>query len=195
MPAFQPFGQSLNFNTRFHPVTRFLTSLWPDTTPLPQYVSKSKRKKKKAKGAALVVVHDVEYMPERDELAVSSSNYTISVWAVKNNACSWVTNMSNAVMQTLLLWVPSFTKVGELVSVGSDHALYVWDMHNRELVRVLAGHTDHITHVTALEDLRVVASCSIDMTVCIWDLETYACKSRIRPGSICKYSSYAGFHK
>ena len=81
--------------------------------------------------------------------------------------------------------------MGELVSVGQDHALYVWDMNTRALVRTLIGHSDHITFIARLSNQRVIATCSIDMTLCLWDLETYSRKGRIRTGSCVKHASYA----
>jgi WD40 repeat protein len=50
--------------------------------------------------------------------------------------------------------------------------IQAWDLKQRELVRVLAGHRDAVTSLALSLNGMVLISGSLDSTVRLWDLQT-----------------------
>lgn len=90
---------------------------------LSQFVSKSSSEDFEDQ---LVTVHDVELIPERDQFVVSTSQFAIVIFIKKKAQLVWQTDISCQVPQVHLKWCPSFTRVGDLISVGADHNVYIW---------------------------------------------------------------------
>ncbi|MDY6991046.1 MAG: WD40 repeat domain-containing protein, partial [Pseudomonadota bacterium] len=59
---------------------------------------------------------------------------------------------------------------GEIFGAG-DNLIYLWDMHQGQLVQQLAGHHAAITHIEFNPLKPLLASASWDQSVRLWDLE------------------------
>jgi WD40 repeat protein/Ca2+-binding EF-hand superfamily protein/stress response protein SCP2 len=148
----------------------------------------------------LVVVHDVEYVPELSQIFVASSNTSISRWEVKKgNTYKWITNMypgdavEKAVPMATLLWVPSHGRQGELTSVGTDHRLYIWDVDKGMISHSFErAHREHVSSLVSFSSLsRTVATSSFDHTVVVWDIENRVKKDKLQMPYPPKKISYS----
>ena len=136
----------------------------------------------------LVVVHDVEWVPDLAQIFVASSNTSVSRWEVKKgNTYKWLTNMypgdnvAKAVPMATLLWVPSYGRQGELVSVGTDHRLYIWDVDKGYISHTFErAHREYISSLVPFSGLsRTVATSSFDHSVVVWDIENRLKRDRL----------------
>ena len=94
----------------------------------------------------LVVVHDVEYVPELSQIFVASSNTSISRWEVKKgNTYKWITNMypgdavEKAVPMATLLWVPSHGRQGSDLRRHGPPPLHLGRRQGHDFAFVRAG--------------------------------------------------------
>ena len=62
-----------------------------------------------------------------------------------------------------------------LVSGSYDEALFLWDVRTARLMRSLPAHSDPVSGVDFVRDGTLVASCSSDGLIRIWDTATGQC--------------------
>ena len=118
----------------------------------------------------------IEYLPERNSVAVSASDSSITLFNVDDPVPSkrFVSQASwqAATVQMCLAWMPS----NELLySGGNDGMIYAWDVKekNPHIVATMNGHTDIIMCLLALPDVDNLVSASLDTTICLWDTYTH----------------------
>jgi WD40 repeat protein len=78
----------------------------------------------------------------------------------QNNWVNWVDSLAFGCSGTEHL----------LASGSTDRTVRLWDMHTRECVAVLEGHTDSVDSVAFSPDSHLLASASRDYTVRLWDV-------------------------
>jgi platelet-activating factor acetylhydrolase IB subunit alpha len=68
-----------------------------------------------------------------------------------------------------------------LVTASEDACLKVWDSETGAFERTLKGHTSTINDVRFNEKGTLLASCSADMSVKLWDFEqSFQCKKTFK---------------
>lgn len=58
------------------------------------------------------------------------------------------------------------------IAVSDRHVVRIWDIAAHATVHDLIGHTDSITCLAVSPNRRILASCSCDKSVRLWDVET-----------------------
>ena len=118
----------------------------------------------------------VEYLPERNAIAVASSDSSLNLFTVDDPVPSkrfqLAVNWQAATVQMCLAWMPS----NELLySGGNDGNIYAWDVKekNPHLVATMQGHSDIIMCLLAIPDVDNLVSASLDTTICLWDTYTH----------------------
>jgi len=66
----------------------------------------------------------------------------------------------------------------QIISGGIDNALKIWDIRRGELLHVLLGHSDIVTHLCLNPEGTHVLSNSMDCTARIWDIRPFASSQR-----------------
>lgn len=72
----------------------------------------------------------------------------------------------------------------DIIATGSfDKSLRLWSTHAKEKsILTLTGHQESITGLRWLEscnEFNTIATCSLDRTICFWDIEVGECKRRL----------------
>lgn len=104
-----------------------------------------------------------------DFISVSSDG-SIRFWVTKDKTC-WKEVASKRInSDQCLRSVCSLTK--DIIAVGTmSGEICVWDIEKKQ-VHYLIGHTGMINKIVAL-DKNLIASCSDDRTIRIWDIQTF----------------------
>lgn len=75
---------------------------------------------------------------------------------------------------TRVIFHPVFSST--LVSAGEDSTIKIWDCDNGDLERTLKGHTDAVQDLAFDPSGRILASCSADLSIKLWDFQSnYSC--------------------
>lgn len=53
--------------------------------------------------------------------------------------------------------------------------LQVWDYETGDFERTLKGHTDSVQDISFDQSGKLLASCSADMTIKLWDFQGFEC--------------------
>ena len=132
----------------------------------------------------------IVYMQNRNLIAVSGSNSSISLYTVDDPVPSKRFNMQQtwqcASVQMCLAWM-STNEV--LYSGGNDGHIYAWDLKDGNqtrnngtpvLISVMRGHTDIVMSLLALEGVDQLVSASLDTTLCMWDTYTHEMTTHLK---------------
>lgn len=67
------------------------------------------------------------------------------------------------------------TKSNGLLLTGFLFACQVWDYETGDFERTLKGHTDSVQDISFDHTGKLLASCSADMTIKLWDFQGFEC--------------------
>ena len=110
----------------------------------------------------------------RNELIVScSSDKTIKIWTVKDGVCQTTLDGTHSRTVRQVVWGPDINIPGQL-SLGSasfDATAVVWrqDGNDFEPVSPLEGHENEVKSIAFNFDGTLIATCSRDKTIWIWE--------------------------
>lgn len=57
----------------------------------------------------------------------------------------------------------------ELLSGSQDSTIRAWDVTSGQLLRKQTGHAGWVTDLLFVPELRLLFSCSVDHTICVWN--------------------------
>lgn len=128
-------------------------------------------------------VHDVEYILEKDLLAVSTTNHAILLVrqqltsSGQHKAYQEVGVMTHRLSHRRLCWNAA---IGLLFSAGvTSSLLYAWDVDAQRLVQTFDGHADTIMGIIHIEEKSLMATCSLDRTVNLWSAENLSLRGTL----------------
>ena len=103
---------------------------------------------------------------------VSGADSSISAWTLDRLSktekqfsvrSAWPTPHT----QMSLQWVQEQELLFSGSVAGTVHA---WDVEQRDEITCLVGHTDMVMGLASLPSINSVVSCSLDTTICVWDI-------------------------
>lgn len=107
----------------------------------------------------------------RREIAIGSSDGTISIFSLEENKNSYTWKGH----QSTVFGLSFYPNDQELVSVGKDAKLSLWVRENSDqltLKKSIPAHLFGIHDVAIHPSLSILATCSMDKTIKIWDSAT-----------------------
>lgn len=119
-------------------------------------------------------VHDVLFIDEFDAYVYTTSDHSINVCKEHTTfrgqrSYTHVKRMFDTCLHTKLAWS---TVVRLLCSVAGDHSIHGWDLEAGEKVFHIRRHDDVVTKLLPIDELELVASCSMDKRIALWDMRT-----------------------
>jgi WD40 repeat protein len=106
-------------------------------------------------------------------LASGSFDQTIKLWEL--NSGEAIGTLTAGEMVNALALTPDGKT---LIASSTQNSLEVWNLHNAKRT-ILGEHTDWIFSLVPSLDNQIIASCSRDETIKIWDLETHQLKQTL----------------
>lgn len=121
-------------------------------------------------------VTSVSFNAQGTHLASSSWDGTVRLWDMHNLPHHGIlTPQPQSVEQVRkerMLNAVAFDAAGGLVAAAdNDGSIWLWNAHDGVAAAVLTGHLRSVNRITFSRDKYLLASCSRDYTVCLWDLE------------------------
>lgn len=113
-------------------------------------------------------------IPNSDKIITSAYDSAVALFDSTNNSVRLLGYHQHLVNRVTV------NNTGEYaVSSSSDYNLYLWDLKNEKLIRVLKGHDDDVEDFVFIDD-KLGASVSRDWRIIIWNLQTGEIKRIIR---------------
>ncbi len=114
----------------------------------------------------------VTYNPNGTEIIACCLNGDIRVYDANNMAIiDTLKSSKNGI--TCITYDPTGTR---MILAGSDKTITIRDATNKNIIKTLpTKHTDWVRSVDLSPDGHILASCSDDGTVKLWDFDTYNC--------------------
>ncbi len=107
--------------------------------------------------------------PIRNEMAVGFSDWKIRIYDLENFALKQVLEGH----QNSVFSLQYFGINGLLVSGGRDAHLKVWDSEqNYQNVETIPAHNFAINHIVYIEKQQLLATCSMDKSIKLWDVNS-----------------------
>jgi WD40 repeat protein/serine/threonine protein kinase len=111
----------------------------------------------------------VAFSPDGEHLASGARDRTVKVW----DAVHGTDNQRIADAHSQWITGACFSPDGQCLATSSgDKVLKIWNVHTRQVMLRLAGHTDEVRCVAYSPDGQLLASGSDDRTVRLWSTET-----------------------
>lgn len=123
-------------------------------------------------------VNDVIIHPTGNQLVSCDQNGSIKLWNIGDNSCTHeLVPEDNLSMRSVTISSDGST----LVAGSTKGSCYVWKMNNSSsgdltAVTKFTAHTKYLTKCLLSPDSKLLATCSADSTVKIWDTSNYQFK-------------------
>ena len=118
-------------------------------------------------------VRSVMFSPNGQILASSSNDTQIRLWDVDNGICLKVLQGHTSGVRSLNFRPLSIQGDAEgryiLASSSFDASIRLWDIHQGTCFKILYGHTDWVWSVAFSPDSNILASCSNDLSIRLWN--------------------------
>ena len=112
------------------------------------------------------IVYGLEFISE-DKIASGSWDSSIHIWSISTGVCFRVIRPGDNVYSLKML------TSGFYLASGLNGNINIYNMNNGSLVTSLIGHSSAVSDFELVKDGLLMASCSYDFVVRIWDLTTY----------------------
>ena len=111
--------------------------------------------------------------------ACSCADSTMALWDLDpgSKQYSYITCWPTPHVQMSLAWSRQYTTLYSGSTTGLVHS---WDIKSREETSCMAGHSDIVMDVVAIQQLDNVASASLDSTICMWDMCTGSLRQTLK---------------
>ncbi|KAL3419089.1 WD domain-containing protein [Phlyctema vagabunda] len=120
----------------------------------------------------LAGVSTIAWSPDSSTLATGSDDKLIRLW---DRASGKPYPVPLAGHHNYVISLAFSPKGNMLVSGSFDEALFLWDLRARRQMRSLPAHSDPIGAVDFVRDGTLIASCSTDGLIRVWDTTTGQC--------------------
>ncbi len=118
-------------------------------------------------------VRSVMFSPNGQILASSSNDTQIRLWDVDNGICLKVLQGHTSGVRSLNFRPLSIQGDAEgryiLASSSFDASIRLWDIHQGTCFKILYGHTGWVWSVAFSPDGNILASCSNDLSIRLWN--------------------------
>ncbi|MBK6979004.1 MAG: WD40 repeat domain-containing protein [Cytophagaceae bacterium] len=125
-------------------------------------------------------------LPISQEIAVAYSDFSIRIFDLNNLKLKKIlSGHENSVFSLIFLEDKKL-----LVSAGRDAKIIVWDTENDfEKIEKIPAHIYAINHLEVLQEVGLIASCSMDKTIKLWDINDFKLKKVIDKGRHASHNS------
>lgn len=115
--------------------------------------------------------------PDGSRLLSGGEDETVRIWNLDRTQPIVLEGHSGVV--TAVAWTRDARRVVSASGDG-DHSIRIWDVEQRQQLKILHGHTAYVSNVSVLSDgLRAVSS-ALDDTVILWNLENGSPMARFK---------------
>jgi COMPASS component SWD3 len=105
------------------------------------------------------------FSPNGEYILASALDSTIRLWSSATGRCVKTFKGHKNVKYCIF---STFLNDQFIVSGSEDGLIYIWDMYSQEMEQ-LKGHNDTVLSVTVHPTLPMIASCSNDLSIRIWN--------------------------
>ena len=130
-----------------------------------------------------------EYWDKGGMLMTASGDKTLIFWAVVNATNAYTMNMSWALPASYVAL--RYAGGHTLFAADTNHLITQWHLERSEQRCVYRGHTDVVMDMAVLHHYNLLASCSLDTTVRLWDIgkgvEVSIMKGHTRAATLLAY--------
>lgn len=114
---------------------------------------------------------DVDHVVPRNLLAISSSDHSITLWAVVNILTGAYVFASKIVTRFPVVFLKWCSPLKRLLASGAEYA-QLWDIDTQRVDARLSHHSDRVTDYIELGTSGLFATSSFDHTIAVWDAAT-----------------------
>lgn len=123
-----------------------------------------------------IVVLDTEYCHEENVLAVSASDFSISLWDMRKgrlgkNEPKILRTLKAPTSQISMVWSP---KHSILWTAGVNKEITAWNVKTQAVLGKMEAHKDMIMHVICIDELDIVASAGLDKMIYLYGIPEMA---------------------
>lgn len=114
-------------------------------------------------------------------LMVGSYHHQIRIWETATwSLIDTLTDHAHRVAFVAIAPVPDAQGRVIMASSSHDQTVRVWDLHRRQCLQILQGHTNLVWHLTFSPDGQTLATGSMDSTIGLWDVATGTLKTLLK---------------
>ena len=119
-----------------------------------------------------IVVLDTEYCHEENVLAVSASDFSITLWDMRRgrlgkNVPKILRTLKAPTSQISMVWSH---KHRTLFTAGVNLEIIAWNVKTQEILGKLTAHKDMIMHVICIDELDMIVSAGLDDIVYLYGI-------------------------
>jgi len=120
------------------------------------------------------VVHNIAFSEEGDQIASGSWDTTVRVWDTERGTFYERSNQNMRVIR--VVWSSSGYRIA---SVDTSRKLQLWDISNGASSQRSGSHSQGVNMVQCSPKGDLIATCSLDTTIRLWDPKTGVCNGTL----------------